>query len=274
MAEARAADGTSLHWEERGSGPTVLLVPYWSMHPMVFEPLAAELASDSRVVGYDERGTGRSDRVGPYDTETAAGDLEAVCEAIGGAQVALCLVNAANSAVRVADHRPDLLERVVCMGSAPFGVGELSASESLIASRAVVGAFLQQIETDYRGAIRSVLAGASMGFTDDEVRERVRLQAEYSSGEAAAARARSWAADEGGLEHGRQIGSRLAVILTDAMGGEDQWFPAAREMEPIVAEAFPQASVHWTSNGIVTAAAECAGIIRAVAASPAYDRQQ
>jgi len=273
MAEARAADGTSLHWEERGSGPTVMLVPYWSMHPMVFEPLSTELAADSRVVRFDERGTGRSDRIGPYDVQTAADDLEAVCEAIGGAQVAVCLVGASNSAVRVANRRPDLLERVVCVGSAPFAVGALSSSESLIASRAVVDAILQQIETDYRGAIRSVLSGADSGFSDDEVRERVQLQADYSSGEAAAARARSWAADEGGLEHGRRLGPRLAVILTEAMGGDDQWFPAAREMQPIIEEAFPQAGVHWAANGIVTAATECAGIIRAVATSPAYDRQ-
>src|SRR3989337_75204 len=99
MPEVTAPDGVKLHWEERGSGPTVLLTPYWAMHPSVFDPLEAALLDGFRTVRFDERGTGASDRRGPYDMETGVSDLELVCEAAGPVQVALCLVDAANRAV-------------------------------------------------------------------------------------------------------------------------------------------------------------------------------
>ncbi|MEJ7875639.1 MAG: alpha/beta hydrolase, partial [Solirubrobacterales bacterium] len=62
MPEVTAQDGVKLHWEERGSGPAVLLTPYWSMHPSIFDPIEAILQTDFRVVRFDDRGTGASDR--------------------------------------------------------------------------------------------------------------------------------------------------------------------------------------------------------------------
>ena len=44
MPEVKARDGVSLHWEERGSGPAVLLTPYWAMHPSIFDPIEADLS--------------------------------------------------------------------------------------------------------------------------------------------------------------------------------------------------------------------------------------
>jgi pimeloyl-ACP methyl ester carboxylesterase len=123
------------------------------MHPSVFDPIEGALEPDFRVVRFDERGTGQSDRTGPYDMEAGVSDLEDICETLGGVAVALCLVDAANRAVRVAEARPDLLDSVVCVGSAPFGVGALKNSDSLLASEAVIGAYLQQLDADYRGAV-------------------------------------------------------------------------------------------------------------------------
>ncbi len=60
------------------------------------------MAEDFRVVRFDERGTGQSDRVGPYDMETGVSDLDAICEAAGPVEAAICLVDSANRAVRVA----------------------------------------------------------------------------------------------------------------------------------------------------------------------------
>ncbi|HYH61637.1 MAG TPA: hypothetical protein VD766_07195, partial [Solirubrobacterales bacterium] len=87
MPEATAPDGVKLHWEEQGTGPAVLLNPYWAMHPTIFDPIEAVLAEDFRVVRFDERGTGRSERVGPYDMATGVSDLRAVCEAAGPIEV-------------------------------------------------------------------------------------------------------------------------------------------------------------------------------------------
>ena len=261
MPEVTAPDGVKLHWEERGSGPTVLLTPYWAMHPSVFDPIEAVLERDFRVIRFDERGTGRSDRVGPYDMETGVSDLEAVCEAIGGVAAALCLVDAANRAVRVADARPDLLDAVICVGSAPFGVGALRNSDSLLASEAVIGAYLQQLEADYRGAVRAALAGANTHLNEEEVRERVQIQMEYIEAEAASARARVWATDSDAVEPADRLGDRMHICLSDTLGGTGSWFPSAPELEAVANELFPNAGQSFLKDGIVSAAEESAGVV-------------
>ena len=227
------------------------------------------------VVRFDDRGTGESERRGPYDLATGVRDLEAVCHAAGPFAVAICLVDASNRAVRIADSRPDLIHTVVCMGSAPFGVGALRGSDSLLSSEAVVGAFLQQLEADYRGAVRAALAGANTQLTDDEVRDRVQAQMEYIDAAAAISRARDWAGDAGASGPGQRIGDRLHVCISDTLGGVGSWFPSAEEMEPIVRDTFPDADITWVNDGIVTAPGEAADVIRRVVAGendPAYDR--
>ena len=228
MPEVKASDGVALHWEERGSGPTVLLSPYWAMHPSVFDPIEAVLESEFRVLRYDERGTGQSDRVGPYDMETGVSDLRAVCEAAGPVEVALCLIDSANRAVRVAGSEPELLGSVFSVGAAPFGVGVLRDSDSLLSSETVVRTYLQQLEADYRGAIRAALAGANSTLSEDEVKDRVQAQMDYVEAEAAAVRARVWAIDAGGEEPGRAIGSRLQRLPLGHDGRRGQLVPVGR----------------------------------------------
>ncbi len=274
MPVVSAKDGVELHWEERGEGPAVLFTPYWSMHPTIFDQLEAALEGDFRVVRFDDRGTGDSERVGPYDMETAISDVEAVCAEAGPFAVAVCLIDASNRAVRIADARPDLIESILCIGSAPFSVAALQGSDSLISSEAVVAAFLQQLENDYRGALRSMVAGANTQMCEDDVRDRVSAQLEYFEAEAAVGRARAWADDDDAAEYGRRLGDRLHICLSHAVGGPGAWFPAATEMEPVVRETFPHAEVSWVSDGIVTAPAEAAAVIRQMAAANRdYDRQ-
>ena len=100
-------DGIEIFWEERGSdsGPSVILAPYCISHPSVFDPLEAELATNHRIVRYDDRGSGASTHRGPYDMETGAADLEAVLEAAGGAAVVVALADCVNRAV-AGDREP------------------------------------------------------------------------------------------------------------------------------------------------------------------------
>ena len=44
MASLERDGGIEIHWEERGSGPLVVLAPYCISYPSVFDPLEAELA--------------------------------------------------------------------------------------------------------------------------------------------------------------------------------------------------------------------------------------
>lgn len=279
MPEVTAPDGVELHWEERGSGPAILLNPYWAMHPSIFDPIEEVLLEDGfRVVRFDERGTGQSARVGPYDMATSVADLFLVCEEAGPFEAALCLVDAANRGVRVASARPDLIRCVFCVGSAPFGVGGLKDSDSLLSSETVVRTYLQQLETDYRGAVWAALSGANSHLNDDELRERVQIQMDYIDAEAAAVRAREWAADTGAEEPGKAIGRRLSVCLAKTMGGPGAWFPSAQEMEPVIREVFPEAQLYWSEDGIVTTPDEVIAALRvsleAVAESETYHRQR
>ena len=43
MPPLERPDGVELHWEEQGEGPLVVLAPYWSGHPGVYEALLSNL---------------------------------------------------------------------------------------------------------------------------------------------------------------------------------------------------------------------------------------
>mgnify|MGYP001167432081 FL=1 len=265
MPRARASDGTALYWEEVGAGRDVVLVPYWSLHPTVFGPVTAELARDHRVIRYDERGTGAADRTGPYDLETAAGDLEAVAEVAGLERaVAICLVDASHRAVRVASRRPELIEHVVCLGGGPLTRDMFAGTDSLVGSSSVVGALMRMVGTDYRGAMRSLLEATNPQMDTDELRERVRLQAEHVPREAALERLLAWASDEEAVEAGRKLGARLAILTGDDVGGGG-WFPGPDVMEPILAEHFPEARFARIAKGLVSAPELTAGFVRGLA---------
>jgi pimeloyl-ACP methyl ester carboxylesterase len=113
MASLRRPDGLALHYEERGEGPLVMVVPYWNGHRDVWADLQAELARDHRVVTWAARGTGESTRTGPYDIETDCADLEAMLTEVGGPGTLVTAANGCNVGVRVGAARPDLVAAVV-----------------------------------------------------------------------------------------------------------------------------------------------------------------
>jgi pimeloyl-ACP methyl ester carboxylesterase len=259
-------DGVEIHFEERGSGPLVVMVSYWSMHPSVYAPLTEELESDRRVVRYDDRGTGRSTRTGPYDLDTAAGDLEALVENLGEPAVLVGTADGPARAIRVAAQRPDLIPGVVAIGAPPFGRAAFADSDTLAASEPVVQALLSQVETDYRGAIRTLVTSTNPQMSEDEVRQRVADQAEHCPVEAAAPRLRAWASDDA-KEDSLAVGDRLWVIVSEAMAGG--WFPAGGEMAAVVSRGLPEANVVDVEDGMVSRPDLSAAVIRGVPAAAA-----
>ena len=264
MPRVRTRDGVELHWEERGEGPAVVLVPYWSYEPRVWEPVTSELESDHRVIRYDDRGTGQSERTGPFDIETSAADLEAVIAAAdAGPAVALAMVDGGNRAVRVAQRRPDLLSHVVSVGGPPLTREAFTESESLISSSTVVAAFLQQLDTDHRGAIRSLMEAGNPQMSQDELRDRVVKQVEHVPLEAASARVRAWAEDGDGVAPAREIGDRFLLLVGGNAGGG--WFPDERELTTIIHEHFPEAVVEQVEEGILSRPDQTAAVVRRLA---------
>ncbi len=254
-------DGVKIHWEERGAGPLVVLAPYANSHPSAYEPLQSELVPDHRVVRYDERGSGRSDRTGPYDMETGTADMEAVVETVGAPAVIVAVGDAVHRAARVAAGRRDLIEALVALGGSPAGRRRLEGSDAMVASDTVLEAFLSMGETDYRSALRSAITAANPQMTEDEVRERVRLQAEYQAGEAVVARWRAWA-DDDATDAGRECGDRLWILMSGEMSGG--WFPAGSEGVRISRRLFPQAHVEEIDEGMISRPDLAAGIVRRI----------
>ncbi len=174
--------------------------------------------------------------------------------------VAIGLMDGENKAVRVAARRPDLISHVIGPGGAPLSRHVLAESDAMIGSNTVVGAFMQQLEIDYRGALRAVVEAANPEMPQDEVRARVNGQADHVPMEVAAARVRAWAEDEDAAEAGRELGDRLVILLSESITGG--WWPGPDLMKPLLSDYFPEAVVATVDDGIITRPDLTAGFVR------------
>ena len=85
MANTQAGDGTTIEFEETGSGdgPAVILVHGITENRHTWDPVVERLAADHRVIALDLRGHGESGSADRYDLEAMAGDVVAVAMATG-----------------------------------------------------------------------------------------------------------------------------------------------------------------------------------------------
>jgi pimeloyl-ACP methyl ester carboxylesterase/predicted glycosyltransferase len=119
-------DGVRLAWERFGdSGPWLLFVPTWHLvHSRASKMQVAHLARRFRVLTFDPRGNGQSDRpASGYGIEDHAADALAVLDHHGVERAALITASqGANATLWLALERPERVERVVLLGQA-VGVG-------------------------------------------------------------------------------------------------------------------------------------------------------
>jgi 3-oxoadipate enol-lactonase len=86
MAYARAGDGVRLHYEAfgRGNSPAVLMIQGLGADKHGWDMQRFALARHYRVIAFDNRGAGRSDKpFGPYSIEQMADDAVAVLDHAG-----------------------------------------------------------------------------------------------------------------------------------------------------------------------------------------------
>jgi pimeloyl-ACP methyl ester carboxylesterase len=85
MPFAAAADGARLSYEVIGSGPPLMLVSGQASDRSVWNAIRDEFAAHHRVIVFDHRGTGLSDKpeAPPYSTRGFANDAVAVLDAAG-----------------------------------------------------------------------------------------------------------------------------------------------------------------------------------------------
>ena len=116
-------DGVKIAYEVFGTGePTVLLMPTWSIiHSRFWKLQVPYLARHFRVVTFDGRGCGRSDRpVGPeaYADAEFAADALAVLDGTGTDQAVLvALSSGATWSIQVAAGHPERVLGVVTIGA-------------------------------------------------------------------------------------------------------------------------------------------------------------
>jgi pimeloyl-ACP methyl ester carboxylesterase len=252
-------DGAEIHWEERGSGPLVVLASHFFGYPEAFEDLLADLAADHHVVSYHPRGAGSSSRQGPYEIPTDAEDLEALIEAVGGPAVVIGMGDGINRAVRLAAARPDLVTAAVAPGGNPVGRRAAEGTDALVDSPSVLDALLGMIETDYRSALRTMVAGANPQMDEDEKRERVDRVVDYCPQEVGVARLRAWI-DDRILEESRAIADKLWILTF----GSNAWFPDAAIDK--THELLPEAHIEEIEDGPVSRPDLTAAIVRRITA--------
>ncbi len=77
-------NGIELYYEDHGTGPALLLVPGLGADTRLFGGVIAPLAATCRVIVFDPRGAGRSDKPpGPYTIEQMADDASGLLDMLG-----------------------------------------------------------------------------------------------------------------------------------------------------------------------------------------------
>lgn len=122
-----SADGVRLAVAETGSGPALVRAAHWLSHlefdwaSPIWRDFLAELAADRRLVRYDERGTGLSDReVADMSFEAMVRDLEVVVDQLELERFALLGMSqgAAISIAYAVRHPERVTALVLCGGYA------------------------------------------------------------------------------------------------------------------------------------------------------------
>ncbi len=267
MPLLKLSDGAELHWDERGAGPLVVISNQFFSETWVFEGLISLLAEDHRVITYDPRGTGRSARKGPYELEVDARDLIELIEAVGAPAVVIGMGDGSNRAVHAAAARMDLIDAVVCAAGNPVGASAVEGTDGLAGSESVLEALVSMMETDYRGALRTMIATANPTFDEDTVRMRVNSTSENCPQEVAAERMRSWISDVA-LESARALGDRLWVLEP----GGNPWFPieVARRSRRLI----PDAHIPEVEGGPLSRPDITVDVVRALTAAGAGDPER
>jgi pimeloyl-ACP methyl ester carboxylesterase len=111
-------DGVRIFWERYGDGePTVLLLPTWEIvHSRAWKCQIPYFSRHCRVVTFDPRGNGRSDRprdVAAYDRRRLADDAIAVLDVVGVERAAVVSWCGASEELILAAEHPERVTMLV-----------------------------------------------------------------------------------------------------------------------------------------------------------------
>jgi pimeloyl-ACP methyl ester carboxylesterase/DNA-binding CsgD family transcriptional regulator len=141
----KSADGTAIAWAHAGDGPSLVKAGNWLTHleydakSPLWQHWMRFFADHYRVVRYDERGCGMSDRdAAELSLDASVQDLEAVITAAQPAEpfVLLGISQGGATAIRYAVAHPDKVSHLILYGAYAQGRAKMGDPEAEQAQRA------------------------------------------------------------------------------------------------------------------------------------------
>jgi DNA-binding SARP family transcriptional activator/pimeloyl-ACP methyl ester carboxylesterase len=149
---ARCRDGVSVAFQVAGSGPIdILAVAGFVSHLDIWwnaptDRLVRRLTSMGRLISFDKRGMGLSDRPDTVDAEDWVEDALAVLDAVGSQRAVILGVSAgALTALKLASRYPDRVQALAIFGG--FARTLRASDYEVGLDPAVVESFIQHLET-------------------------------------------------------------------------------------------------------------------------------
>lgn len=246
----------ALHVETHGEGPLVVICPgLWAGAGADWSGLIDALSTDHRVLTYDLRDTGRSERIGPHDLATDVADLTGI---VADHEPPATLVGTgagSNLALHVLVEHPDLATAVICPSGSPVlrAVGE--QDDSFAGSRSVFRLLSEMAMRDYRGFLHSIVASTNSQLDDAGVAARVAQVAEAVPHAVMVERLRAWTSDDA-VAISLAAGPRLSILLSTT----DPWTStgAAETTRALL----PEAEVLEVADGPLSRPDLCAAVVR------------
>jgi pimeloyl-ACP methyl ester carboxylesterase/DNA-binding winged helix-turn-helix (wHTH) protein len=139
-------DGVRLAWASTGEGPPLVKASNWLTHldfewgSPIWQHWWTELSKHHRVIRYDERGNGMSQRDVPgVSFDTWVRDLETVVDAAGLDRFSLLGISRGGAiAIAYAVKHPDRVSKLVLYGAFPAGLYHYGSPKELEARRALI----------------------------------------------------------------------------------------------------------------------------------------
>lgn len=171
LSFCRTADGLRLAVGVTGEGVPLVRVGLWMTHlehewqTRVWAPLLGRLSAATRLVRYDQRGFGLSDRqVAAFSLDRSVSDLAAVLDHAGLERASILgMSQGVPVAIRFAAQHPERVERLILHGGFAKGWGVDSPPEAVERNQALITLIRQGWGSD-NPSFRQVFT--SLGFPD------------------------------------------------------------------------------------------------------------
>jgi pimeloyl-ACP methyl ester carboxylesterase len=186
-----AVNGISLHYEEAGAGPPLVLIHAFPVGRRMWEPQIAALARRHRVITYDVRGFGLSDAPrdpAAYSQALSVEDARALLEALGAAPAAVCgLSMGGNIALNLALAHPGAVTGLILCDT---GAGSEDAAAFKTRCEEYARAAEQSVESFLDAVMSTWPVFSDYGSQGEPQRRRLRdmVMAQTSHGIALTAR--------------------------------------------------------------------------------------